>query len=212
MKFLDKKRTNKLIHIVFDRINKNRDLELNFKREILDGVETEVLHTVIYLDKKECKLITKIKDLTDFNKMLVQNINFGDQDGKIYSIRKINYFRTNEKVYQIKIDLLLVEQKLEPKEKIPHNYIAQTPNMKTTQDYANEGPKNGGPMKTTTQKYLNMNHELIQLRDAIFDPNVVDEKDEDEKTQKEVVDALDVLCHYLDSYKELNGVKTKIKE
>ena len=210
MKFLDKKRTNKLIHIVFDRIDKNRDLELNFKREILDGVETEVLHTVIYLDKKECKLITKIKDLTDFNKMLVQNINFGDQDGKIYSVRKINYFRTNEKVYQIKIDLLLVEQKLEPKEKIPHNYIAQAPNMKSNEDYEREAQTSG--MLTTTQKYLNMNHNLIKHRDAIFDPNVIGEKDEDEETQKRVVDALDVLSHYLDDYKESNGIKTRIKE
>ena len=67
-------------------------------------------------------------------------------------------------------------------------------------------------MKTTTQKYLNMNHTLIKLRDAIFDPNVVGEKDEDEETQKHVIDALDVLCHYLDEYKESNNIRTRIKE
>ena len=57
-----------------------------------------------------------------------------------------------------------------------------------------------------------MNHTLIKLRDAIFDPNVVGEKDEDEETRKRVIDALDVLCHYLDEYKEINGIRTRIKE
>jgi len=67
-------------------------------------------------------------------------------------------------------------------------------------------------LKTTTQKYLNMNHKLIELRDAMFDPNVKDEIDESEEVQQKVIDALDVLCHYLDDYKANNGVKTKIKE
>ena len=67
-------------------------------------------------------------------------------------------------------------------------------------------------LKTTTQKYLNMNHKLIELRDAMFDPNVKDEIDEPEEVQQKVIDALDVLCHYLDDYKTNNGVKTKIKE
>ena len=57
-----------------------------------------------------------------------------------------------------------------------------------------------------------MNHTLIKLRDAIFDPNVISEKDEDEETRKRVIDALDVLCHYLDEYKEINNIRTRIKE
>ena len=64
---------------------------------------------------------------------------------------------------------------------------------------------------TATEKYLAMNNEFCRLRDAIFNPNVV-EKDEDEQVQQSVQMALGVLCQYLDYYKELNDVHTREKK
>lgn len=63
---------------------------------------------------------------------------------------------------------------------------------------------------TATEKYLNMNHAFIQLRDAIFEADV-DEKDEHADVQKQVETALLVLNNYLDYYKELNSVKTRVR-
>jgi hypothetical protein len=63
---------------------------------------------------------------------------------------------------------------------------------------------------TATEKYLAMNNEFCRLRDAIFNPNVV-EADEDEQVQQSVQMALGVLCQYLDYYKELNKVHTREK-
>ena len=210
MYFLDKKRTEKLIHLIFHRVESDKSIKLNFAHEIIDNVDEEVLYANIELNNKECKIFNKIKNLKYLSQLILQNFNFADQDGKVFSARKIEYFHTNNANDKFKIKITLTELNAKPKEKIPHNYIAQAPNMKSDDDYKKEAQTSG--MKTTTQKYLNMNHSLIQLRDAIFDPNVVDEKDEDEETEKRVVDALDVICHYLDEYKESNSVKTRIKE
>ena len=208
MNFLDKKRTEKLIHLIFHRVESDKSIKLDFSHEKINNVDEEVLYTNIELNDKECEIFNKIKDLRYFSQLISQNFNFADQDGRIFSTRKIEYFNSTNNKYKIKITLTEINAK--PKEKIPHNYIAQMPNMKSNEDYEREAQTSG--MLTTTQKYLNMNHNLIKLRDAIFDPNVVGEKDEDEETQKRVVDALDVLCHYLDDYKESNGIKTRIKE
>lgn len=64
---------------------------------------------------------------------------------------------------------------------------------------------------TATEKYLAMNNEFCRLRDAIYNPDV-DEADEDENVQKTVEAALGILCQYLDYYKELNDVHTRVKE
>ena len=60
------------------------------------------------------------------------------------------------------------------------------------------------------EKYLAMNNEFCRLRDAIYNPDV-DEADEDENVQKTVEAALGILCQYLDYYKELNDVHTRVK-
>ena len=64
---------------------------------------------------------------------------------------------------------------------------------------------------TATEKYLAMNNEFCRLRDAIFNPNVV-EKDEDEEVQQNVMAAMTILSRYLDYYKELNDVHTREKK
>ena len=64
---------------------------------------------------------------------------------------------------------------------------------------------------TATEKYLMMNNEFCKLRDAIFECDV-DEAEEDARIQKSVETALGILCQYLDYYKELNKVKTKVKQ
>ena len=63
---------------------------------------------------------------------------------------------------------------------------------------------------TATEKYLAMNNQFCRLRDAIYNPDV-DEADEDENVQKTVEAALGILCQYLDYYKELNDVHTRVK-
>lgn len=207
MNFLNKKRTEKLIRLIFNRVESDKSIKLDFGHEIINKVDEEVLYANIELNNEECKIFNKIKDLKYFSQLISQNFNFADQNGNIFNTRKIEYLHTDDK-YKIKITL--TELNTKPKEKIPYNYIARAPNMKSDEDYEREAQTSG--MKTTTQKYLNMNHKLINLRDAIFDPNVIDEKDEDEETRKRVIDALDVLCHYLDEYKEINGIRTRIKE
>ncbi len=64
---------------------------------------------------------------------------------------------------------------------------------------------------TATEKYLQMNHNFILLRDSIFNPNV-EEEPEDEKAEQQVMAALGILDQYLTYYKELNGIKTRQKQ
>lgn len=64
---------------------------------------------------------------------------------------------------------------------------------------------------TATEKYLQMNHNFILLRDSIFNPDV-DEELEDKKAEEQVMAALGILDQYLTYYKELNGIKTRQKQ
>ena len=64
---------------------------------------------------------------------------------------------------------------------------------------------------TATEKYLAMNNEFCRLRDAIYECDV-DEAEEDPQVQKSVEAALGILCQYLDYYKDLNKVKTRVKK
>ena len=64
---------------------------------------------------------------------------------------------------------------------------------------------------TATEKYLQMNHNFILLRDSIFNPDV-DEEPENEKVEQQVLAALGILDQYLTYYKELNKIKTRQKE
>ena len=64
---------------------------------------------------------------------------------------------------------------------------------------------------TATEKYLQMNHNFILLRDSIFNPDV-DEEPENEKIEQQVLAALSILDQYLTYYKELNQIKTRQKE
>ena len=66
-------------------------------------------------------------------------------------------------------------------------------------------------MKTVTDKYLEMNHNFIQLRDSIME-KVEDEKPIENGLLNDVFIAMGVLNHFLDVYKETNEVKTKTKE
>ena len=66
-------------------------------------------------------------------------------------------------------------------------------------------------MKTVTDKYLEMNHNFIELRDSIVQ-KVKDEKPMENALLNDVFIAMGVLNHFLDIYKEMNEVKTKIKE
>lgn len=64
---------------------------------------------------------------------------------------------------------------------------------------------------TATEKYLEMNHNFILLRDSIFNPNVTEET-EDEQVEQQVMAALGILDQYLTYYKDLNGIKTRPKK
>lgn len=66
-------------------------------------------------------------------------------------------------------------------------------------------------MKTVTDKYLEMNHNFIELRDSIME-KVEDEKPMESALLNDVFLAMGVLNHFLDIYKETNEVKTKTKE
>lgn len=63
---------------------------------------------------------------------------------------------------------------------------------------------------TATEKYLNINHAFIQLRDAVFESNVV-EKDEDPEWENRIMIAFSVFDEYLKYYKENNKIKTYVK-
>lgn len=66
-------------------------------------------------------------------------------------------------------------------------------------------------MKTVTDKYLEMNHNFIELRDSIVQ-KIKDEKPMENGLLNDVFIAMGVLNHFLDVYKETNEVKTKVKE
>ena len=63
---------------------------------------------------------------------------------------------------------------------------------------------------TATEKYIEMNNSFCKLRDAIFNPNVV-EKDQEDKWEDIIKFSLSAIVQYLDYYKGLNEVKTKAK-
>lgn len=64
---------------------------------------------------------------------------------------------------------------------------------------------------TTTEKYLAMNNTFCKLRDAIYESDVEEAK-EDTTIQNNVEVALGVICQYLDYYKAINNVKTREKK
>jgi len=66
-------------------------------------------------------------------------------------------------------------------------------------------------MKTVTDKYLEMNHNFIELRDSIVQ-KIEDEKPMENGLLNDVFITMGVLNHFLDVYKETNEVKTKVKE
>ena len=66
-------------------------------------------------------------------------------------------------------------------------------------------------MKTVTDKYLEMNHNFIQLRDSIVE-KVDNEKGLDAESMDCVFGALSVISVILDKYKKLNEIKTRVKE
>lgn len=66
-------------------------------------------------------------------------------------------------------------------------------------------------MKTVTDKYLEMNHNFIQLRDSIVQ-KIKDEKPMENGLLNDVFIAMGVLNHFLDVYKEMNEVKLKPKK
>lgn len=66
-------------------------------------------------------------------------------------------------------------------------------------------------MKTVTDKYLEMNHNFIELRDSIVQ-KIKDEKPMENALLNNVFIAMGVLNHFLDVYKEMNEIKTKSKE
>ena len=66
-------------------------------------------------------------------------------------------------------------------------------------------------MKTVTDKYLEMNHNFIELRDSIVQ-KVEDEKPMENGLLNDIFVAMGVLNHFLDVYKETNEVKTNIKK
>ena len=65
---------------------------------------------------------------------------------------------------------------------------------------------------TVSEKYCEMNNAFCKLRDAIYNPNVEDEKDESPSIQASVETALGVINYYLDFYKKTNEVKSHINE
>lgn len=66
-------------------------------------------------------------------------------------------------------------------------------------------------MKTVTDKYLEMNHNFIELRDSIFQ-KVKDEKPIDCTLEGKVLLAMTVLNDFLTFYKKENNINTNIIE
>ncbi len=65
---------------------------------------------------------------------------------------------------------------------------------------------------TTSEKYVQMNHAFILLRDAIFADEAEGEKAEDPAVTNQVLQAMGILNSYLDYYKKENDCKTKQKK
>ena len=65
---------------------------------------------------------------------------------------------------------------------------------------------------TTSEKYCEMNNAFCKLRDAIYNPDVENEKEESKELEQVVETALLLLCKYLDTYKDINNVKSHVKE
>lgn len=66
-------------------------------------------------------------------------------------------------------------------------------------------------MKTVTDKYLEMNHNFIELRDSIFQ-QVEQEKPIQQELYDKLIFSLGTLTDFLDIYKMENNVNTKVKE
>ena len=64
---------------------------------------------------------------------------------------------------------------------------------------------------TVSEKYCDMNNAFCRLRDAIYNPNVENEKEEPMDMQMDVERALCFICNYLDFYKKTNNVKSHVK-
>lgn len=66
-------------------------------------------------------------------------------------------------------------------------------------------------MKTVTDKYLEMNHNFIELRDSIFQ-QVEQEKPIQQELYNKLIFSLGILNDFLTLYKKENNVNTKVKE
>ncbi len=66
-------------------------------------------------------------------------------------------------------------------------------------------------MKSVEEKYLEMNHNFIELYNSIVQ-KVKDEKPIENDLLNDVFDAMGVLNHFLDVYKGTNKIKTEMKE
>lgn len=66
-------------------------------------------------------------------------------------------------------------------------------------------------MKTVTDKYLEMNHNFIELRDSIFQ-QAEQEKPIQQELYDKLIFSLGILTDFLDIYKMENNVNTKVKE
>ena len=66
-------------------------------------------------------------------------------------------------------------------------------------------------MKSVTDKYLEMNHNFIELRDSIFQ-QVEQEKPIQQELYNKLIFSLGILNDFLTLYKKENNVNTKVKE
>lgn len=66
-------------------------------------------------------------------------------------------------------------------------------------------------MKSVTDKYLEMNHNFIELRDSIFQ-QVEQEKPIQQELYDKLIFSLGILNDFLTLYKKENNVNTKAKE
>ena len=66
-------------------------------------------------------------------------------------------------------------------------------------------------MKSVTDKYLEMNHNFIELRDSIFQ-QAEQEKPIQQEIYNKLILSLGTLNDFLTLYKKENNVNTKLKE
>lgn len=66
-------------------------------------------------------------------------------------------------------------------------------------------------MKTVTDKYLEMNHNFIELRDSIFQ-QAEQEKPIRQEIYNKLILSLGTMNDFLTLYKKENNVNTKVKE